>query len=279
MAIWFGGQGGVEDPDETFRAQKTLKFISPSGDQVSTSRGDDETDPGFRGIPFRLLFASIWPTLSEMAIDAIIPFKPKNPKTRLSCVMEQAEREAFARAMLSDVLGAVRAAGCAPTLISTSPFEHPAARVVEDPAGLDDSLNRVLAQAQGPVLIIMADLPLATPEAVRRMIGTDAQMAIAPGLGGGTNAIFVKEPSRYHVNYYGASFCKHMAIAAEAGLACEVTDSFRLHTDVDEKEDLVEVLIHGRESAACRCLESLGFALSIEHGRVGVERRAHKETL
>ncbi|QSZ67716.1 2-phospho-L-lactate guanylyltransferase [Methanofollis aquaemaris] len=214
-----------------------------------------------------------------MAIDAIIPFKPKNPKTRLSCIMEQDEREAFARAMLSDVLAAVRAAGCAPTLLSTGPFEHPDARVVVDPAGLNESLNRVLATAQEPVLIIMADLPLATPEAVGRMIGTDAQMAIAPGLGGGTNAIFVKEPSRYHVDYYGASFCKHMAIAAEAGLSCEVTDSFRLHTDVDEKEDLVEVLIHGQGSAACRCLDSLGFALSIERGRVGVERRTHKEAL
>jgi 2-phospho-L-lactate guanylyltransferase len=57
----------------------------------------------------------------------------------------------------------------------------------------------------------------------------------------------------------------------------DVVDSFRLHTDVDEKEDLVEVLIHGQGEAR-RCLESLGFTLSIEGGRVGVERGAHKKT-
>lgn len=212
-----------------------------------------------------------------MPVDAVIPFKPKNPKTRLSCVMDQEEREAFARAMLSDVIGAVCAGGCAPRLICTAPFAYPDAPVTVDPAGLNESLDRALASAGGPLLIIMADLPLADGAAIARMIATPADIAIMPGRGGGTNAIFVRDPSRYHVDYYGASFLKHAAIAADAGLSCEVVDSFRLHTDVDEKEDLVEVLIHGT-GAARRYLESLGFALSIEKGRVGVERRTHKET-
>lgn len=213
-----------------------------------------------------------------MPVDAVIPFKPKNPKTRLSCVMDQEEREAFARAMLADVVGAVRAGGCVPSLLCTSPFEYPDTPVKVDPAGLNESLDRALAAAKGPFLIIMADLPLADGAAIARMVATSAEIAIMPGRGGGTNAIFVREPWRYHVDYYGASFLKHMAIAADAGLSCDVVDSFRLHTDVDEKEDLVEVLIHGT-GAARRFLESLGFALSIEKGRVGVERRTHKETV
>ncbi|HZK29927.1 MAG TPA: 2-phospho-L-lactate guanylyltransferase, partial [Methanoregula sp.] len=61
----------------------------------------------------------------------------------------------------------------------------------------------------------------------------------------------------------------------EAGLSCEVIDSFRLHTDIDEKEDLVELLIHGTGKSRA-FLEELGFILSVDKGRVNVERKANK---
>jgi 2-phospho-L-lactate guanylyltransferase len=97
-------------------------------------------------------------------------------------------------------------------------------------------------------------------------------MAIVPGRGGGTNVIFLKEPARLHVDYYGTSFNKHMKIAGDVGLSCEMIDSFRLHTDIDEKEDLVELLIHG-DGTSRKYLEDLGFELSVEKGRVRVTRR------
>jgi 2-phospho-L-lactate/phosphoenolpyruvate guanylyltransferase len=122
-----------------------------------------------------------------------------------------------------------------------------------------------------PILIIMADLPLADTASVRRVISTQQDIAIVPGRGGGTNAIFMKEPQKFHVDYYGTSFLKHMKIALEAGLSVEVIDSFRLHTDIDEPEDLVELLIHGTGKSRAY-LEELGFSLSVETGRVGVTR-------
>jgi len=67
------------------------------------------------------------------------------------------------------------------------------------------------------------------------------------------------------------SFLKHARIAQEAGLSCEVIDSFLLHTDIDEEEDLVELLTHGT-GASRKYLESLGFALFAENGRVRVKR-------
>ncbi len=67
----------------------------------------------------------------------------------------------------------------------------------------------------------------------------------------------------------------HREIAAEANLSCEIIDSFRLHDDVDEVEDLVEVLTLGSGSTR-RYLERLGFALSTEGGRVGVKRHPHE---
>ncbi|MDD1696497.1 MAG: 2-phospho-L-lactate guanylyltransferase, partial [Methanoregula sp.] len=76
----------------------------------------------------------------------------------------------------------------------------------------------------------------------------------------------------YHVEYYGTSFLKHVKIAEDSGLSCEVIDSYRLHTDIDEKEDLAELLIHGTGKSRAY-LEDLGFVLSVEKGRVGIGRK------
>ena len=82
---------------------------------------------------------------------------------------------------------------------------------------------------------------------------------------------FVKDCSRFHVDYYGASFLKHKKIAEESGLSYEIIDSFRLHTDVDEEDDLVELLIHGTGQAG-RFLRECGLELLIEKGRVSARR-------
>jgi 2-phospho-L-lactate guanylyltransferase len=103
------------------------------------------------------------------------------------------------------------------------------------------------------------------------VVATQSDVGLVPGRGGGTNVIFLKEPKRFHVDYYGTSFLKHKKIAEDAGLSCEVIDSFRLHTDIDEKEDLVELLIHGKGKSRAY-LEALGFLLTIDKGRVGVKR-------
>jgi len=207
-----------------------------------------------------------------MCPPALIPYKPKNPKTRLSSLLSAEEREQFAAAMLEDVKAAVKDAMCSPVLVCTELFDSDDVQVTITDADLNGSLNAILPQSVGPTLIIMADLPLADTASVRRVIHTDKDVAIVPGRGGGTNAIFLKEPSRFRVDYYGASFLKHKKIAEDAGLSVDVVDSFRLHTDIDEPWDLVELLIHGTGKSRAY-LEELGFVLSTDKGRVGVERK------
>ncbi|HSQ94027.1 MAG TPA: 2-phospho-L-lactate guanylyltransferase [Methanoregula sp.] len=207
-----------------------------------------------------------------MCPPALIPYKPRNPKTRLSAILSLEEREQFAAAMLEDVKAAVKDAMCSPVLICSELFDSEDVQVTITDTDLSGSINAILPQNVGPTLIIMADLPLADTASVRRMITTQKDIAIVPGRGGGTNAIFMKEPQKFHVDYYGASFLKHMKIAADAGLSVEVIDSFRLHTDIDEPWDLVELLIHGTGKSRAY-LEGLGFSLSVTGGRVGVERR------
>lgn len=204
---------------------------------------------------------------------AVIPFKRKNPKTRLSCILSESERGEFAEAMMLDVVAAAKDAMCRPVILGTEPFEsEDLVQVAMPEKGLSDALNEYLSSALDSVLIIMADIPLADEASIRRMIATQSDLAIVPGRGGGTNAIFMKEPARFHVDYYGGSFGKHMKIAADAGLSVEVIDSFRLHTDIDEKEDLVELLIHGVGKSRAY-LETRGFVLVSDKGRTVVERK------
>ncbi|HPD75275.1 MAG TPA: 2-phospho-L-lactate guanylyltransferase [Methanoregulaceae archaeon] len=204
---------------------------------------------------------------------AVIPFKQKNPKTRLSCVLSQSEREEFAKAMMLDVVAAVKDAMCRPVILGTEPFESDdLVQVAMPEKGLSDALNEYLSCALDSVLIIMADIPLADEASVRRVIATQSDLSIVPGRGGGTNVIFIRDPAKFRVDYYGGSFAKHMKIAADAGLSVEVIDSFRLHTDIDEKEDLPELLIHGKGKSRAY-LEEKGFTLISDKGRTVVERK------
>jgi len=94
-----------------------------------------------------------------MYFHALIPFKPVNPKTRLSCILSQEEREAFARTMLEDVIASVLKSGCSATLLCTHPFKHEDTLIAVRKEPLNEAINWALRQFHCPALIIMADLP------------------------------------------------------------------------------------------------------------------------
>jgi len=216
-------------------------------------------------------------------MDVIVPFSTNDPKSRLSAVLSPDERAAFARAMLADVLDAVRAAGGTPRVLATGPVDVDAPVAVDDRA-LTPAVNSALdarlgpdgeaatAGTSDPVAVVMADLALATPTAVDRLFeaGRDVDVAVAPGRGGGTNAFVASHPE-FRVDYHGASYLDHREIAAEIGADFTEVDSHRLGTDIDESADLAEVLIHG-EGRAASWLREAGFALDASEGRVAVAR-------
>ncbi|MEY7851549.1 2-phospho-L-lactate guanylyltransferase [Natrarchaeobius sp. A-rgal3] len=212
-------------------------------------------------------------------MQVVVPFAAETPKTRLEDVLTRSERARFARAMLADVLAAIDATGHVPTILSTAPlsFEDelesvpPSISVDVDDRPLTEAVDARLPEAgDDPVAVVMADLALATPAALESLFGVSADVAIAPGRGGGTNALVVRHPS-FRVDYHGTSYLDHREIAREADASLEAVDSFRLGTDVDEPADLVEVLIHGTARAPA-CLRELGFDLEHDEGRVGVTR-------
>ncbi|MFC7116159.1 2-phospho-L-lactate guanylyltransferase [Natronoarchaeum sp. GCM10025703] len=202
----------------------------------------------------------------------LVPFDAREPKTRLDDVLDPGERTAFARAMLGDVLAAVREAGGDPELLATASLgvEYADVPVTVDDRPLSPAINDVLASTDDPVAVVMADLALARPADLRRLFDAEGDVVAVPGLGGGTNALVVRHPE-FRVDYHGASFRDHRQIAAEIGTEFHVLDSYRLATDVDERSDLVELLLHGTREAA-NWLDAAGFVLAETDGRVDVRR-------
>lgn len=215
-----------------------------------------------------------------------IPFKPDNPKTRLSPVLDKEEREEFSLAMLTDVYRAVLETDEEPVILSTrrlEPYELEAisgrgktknVEIKVSPKPLTPAVNSVLPDSDtegNKVSIVMSDLALATPESLKRLFESGGDLVVVPGLGAGTNAFVARSPD-FEVDYHGTSYLDHLRIAEEANLNVETVDSFRLSTDIDEPVDLVEVLVHNNGKSKEFLKER--FELSFDNKkRVGVERK------
>lgn len=188
----------------------------------------------------------------------LVPFDAREPKTRLDPVLDPDERAAFARAMLADVLDAVRTAGHAPEVLATAPVDVDAP-VTVDERPLSPAVNGVLSTCDRPVAVVAADLPLATPAALAELAEPDADLVLAPGLGGGTNALSTRHPA-FRVDYHDGSYRAHRAWAADRDATLVTLDSFRLAVDIDEPADLAELLIHG-DGRGAAWLQEVGFEL------------------
>jgi len=203
-------------------------------------------------------------------MKAVIPYKKASAKSRLSPVLTKEEREEFVELMLNQVIDTLKKAGIETIdILSPSMYgleDMTRANVVLDKNDLNEALNRYLELAEEPVMIVMADLPLLSPDHVKGITSTKEDVCIVPGKGGGTNILFIKNPSGYRVKYYGSRFLTHCSIAEKTGQNVEIYDSFLAGTDIDEPEDLVELLIHGRGTA--KEYISKKFRLDTSRGRV-----------
>jgi 2-phospho-L-lactate guanylyltransferase len=199
----------------------------------------------------------------------LVPFAAARPKTRLSSVLDADERAAFAAAMRRDVIAAIREAGHDATILATDALESADAPVTVDDRPLSAAVNAAL-DGSTPLGVLVADLALVTPAAVARLAAAAGDVVVAPGRGGGTNALVVRHPD-FRVDFHGASYLDHLAAARRVDADVTAVDSMRLSTDVDDPSDLVEVLIHG-EGEARDWLVDAGFELDVGEGRVGVRR-------
>ena len=228
-----------------------------------------------------------------MDVKAIIPFKKEGAKSRLGQFFSELEREELAIQMLKNVLTALSNSNIDEVeIISTGSWDDIAGAVNveeiqanaatapltvsvrEDDRGLNETLNDAITNETEPVLILMADLPLTTPESINGIIAHTEDVVIVPGRKGGTNALFLRKPYAFRVSYYGTSFLAHRDIAKRRNLSCAVYDSFFISTDIDEEDDLIELLIHGKGFVA-EYLRTIGVRLRVDRDaktRAMVER-------
>lgn len=147
------------------------------------------------------------------------------------------------------VLNLAQSMGCAPIVEMGEEFGE------EFGEGLgvegDDTLNAALRQARAVVtvtadatLVLPSDLPLLTVEdldELYELAEAGEGVVIAPSHDGGTNALLLRPPQAMAFAFGEASFARHLALAAAAGLPCHVYQSASLALDVDRPEDLLLV--------------------------------------
>ncbi len=207
-------------------------------------------------------------------MQIFVPFDASDPKTRLSDLLDTDERSAVARAMLRDVLDALADTAHQPQVLATENVDCGVPVTVDD-RPLTPAVNDALTAVDGPAAVVMADLALVTPDALARLFAPDAGVVLAPGLGGGTNALLARDPD-FRVDYHGLSYQDHLDSAAAVGADVTTVDSFRLAVDVDDPDDLVEVLLH-TDGQTASTLRSIGVELAPTESRGAVTRSSQNE--
>jgi 2-phospho-L-lactate guanylyltransferase len=186
----------------------------------------------------------------------VIPFKATNPKSRLSKILDESEREEFAKYMLLDVIESLKPFGYEIKIITPENVCVEGAEVCVDRRSLDECINDELKDV--PVAVVMSDLPLLNPSTLKRFFESEGDVVIAPGKKGGTNMLLVRKKG-FRVSYHYGSFFKHIKIAEELGFGYSIFDSFYSAVDIDDENDVLELMMHGINKKSRSYLERMGF--------------------
>jgi 2-phospho-L-lactate/phosphoenolpyruvate guanylyltransferase len=168
-------------------------------------------------------------------------------KGRLGPWLSPLERRLLAIAMFEDVVAALQATPglAAPLVVSPDRemwrrAEAIGCRVVEEPGG-GEGLNAALALAaeragDEGLLVVAADLPLASASGLRRVLEAAAlaPVAVVPSHDGdGTNVLAWREPASFAPRFGPGSAARHLSVPG----AVRVDDP-GLALDIDTVEDL-----------------------------------------
>jgi 2-phospho-L-lactate guanylyltransferase len=181
----------------------------------------------------------------------LVPVKAlAEAKGRLAPALGPLQRRLLAIAMFEDVIAALQAVPALEAPVVVSPdrevwrrADAMGCRVVEEPPGVGD-LNRALAAAAdglgdgSPLLVVAADLPLASPARLERVLeAARAPVAVVPSSdGGGTNVLAWRDPASFAPSFGPDSAARHLAVPG----AVRVEEP-GLSLDVDTLDDLKAV--------------------------------------
>ncbi len=134
--------------------------------------------------------------------------------------------------MLGDVVAAALEVGPVVVVTDDPAVVPESASVVDDPGvGLGAAVRAGLELVGGHALVVNADLPCATPGALRRLAA--AGLALVEAADGTTNALSLPEPALFAPLYGPGSAARFLAHAP-----FERVDIPELRVDVDSEADL-----------------------------------------
>ena len=212
-------------------------------------------------------------------IWAVVPAKlGKNAKERLAPVLQPAQRERLARAMLRDVLGSL---GDCPQIAGTIVVSRDEAVLSmasdagatgireRNAGGLNPSvlqgIQEAISRGAEGALLAMGDLPLLSASDVAETVAAlpERGVVLVPSADGtGTNLVAVRPADLLAPAFGPASLSKHLERVREAGLQAVVHPCAAAALDVDTPADL-ESLRHAAlpaRSATRRVLAASGVA-------------------
>jgi len=195
-------------------------------------------------------------------IVAAVPVKDLvNAKQRLMRVLSAFERRELARAMLCDVLRALRGADLDRVWVVTREPEIAAIATAmgAQPLGEDDNRGHTAAVATAQAeavragatafMTIPGDVPCVTAAEIRTLLGAlgaPPAVVFAPSHSGlGTNGVLLAPPAAMRLRFGEPSFDHHLAAARALRLEPKVVTLRGLALDVDDPTDLVALLTEG----------------------------------
>jgi 2-phospho-L-lactate/phosphoenolpyruvate guanylyltransferase len=144
-------------------------------------------------------------------------------------------RAAAALAMLGDVVEAALSVGLVLVVTDDAAVVPPGAEWAPDPGeGLGAAVSAGLAHVDDHALVVNADLPGATPAAIRELAA--AGLALVEAADGTTNALSLPKPSVFAPLYGPGSAERFRAHAAFATVRIP-----ELEVDVDDLQDLEQL--------------------------------------
>ena len=184
-----------------------------------------------------------------MNVCAIVPVRALGEgKTRLSAILSPHQRASLVRSMLEHVVGVLRVArGVDRIVIVTSDddLELPEVEYIRDEGkGLNAAVELALEQVAhrfDAAIVVAGDVPYVTVSEIERLIevGRQYDVAIVPDRHEqGTNALWLRLPSRIQPCFGVASMEAHRQTARTAGASVTVVHLPGLSHDVDFPDDL-----------------------------------------
>ena len=183
---------------------------------------------------------------------ALIPVKElSQAKARLAPVLDGERRRELALALYRDVLAAALACPALDGVAVVSRDRDALTLAVEagaeglsEPGGLNEALtsaSQTMAERGVDRLVVLAaDLPLATPDDIATIAQADADVALVRSEDGGTNALALA-PGAIAFRFGPDSARRHLAAADAADLRSLRLDLPTLTLDIDTPDDLARL--------------------------------------